>query len=618
MFCPSKDESLASSTKNIKRSLSDLNIDIASPQPHNDMDHINHNNDANHDSNTFFPRKYQSQVFEVAMKRNTIAVLETGTGKTMIAVMLIKAIGEAVKSSGHKKLIFFLAPTVHLVQQQHQVITTHTSFQVGDYFGAKGVDNWTLECWQKEINDHDVLVMTPQIFLDALRKAFITLDMVCLVIMDECHRASGNHPYAKIMQEFYHGSSSKPKIFGMTASPVARKGNSEGLISELESRLDSQIYTVQDRKEMDVYVHHASESTKFYRRAGSWMLDLKAKIESSLSKFDPSLTLPNSEEVSCKDFVDKLKILHQRIFNVGGKILHCLEDLGPICAFEAVKIYLESEVHIESSSKYKLFLEEVLLLIEESVFAGHEISLNSNFDYFEAIELGYVSPKLHKLIQLFLSFGEASEVLCLIFVERIITAAVIQNFVKKVSRLSHFKVSYLTGSNSSVDGLTSKEQKETLQAFRSGKINLLFTTDVVEEGIDIPNCSCVIRFDLPKTVRSYVQSRGRARQDKSQFVILLESENMDQRNLLFEIRKSEQSMIETAIDRNPDDKYYLPKAPIIEEPHIYSVKATGASITAGSSISLLNEYCQKLPADKYADVILPAFQEFSSIFEISI
>jgi len=62
-------------------------------------------------------------------------------------------------------------------------------------------------------------------------------------------------------------------------------------------------------------------------------------------------------------------------------------------------------------------------------------------------------------------------VLCLIFVERIVTAKVIERFVKKVSYLSHFTVSYLTGSNTSADSLAPKMQKETLESFRSGKVS---------------------------------------------------------------------------------------------------------------------------------------------------
>ncbi|KAK9273139.1 hypothetical protein L1049_017946 [Liquidambar formosana] len=546
------------------------------------------------------------------MKRNTIAVLETGTGKTMIAVMLIKEIGQAMKLSVPKKLIIFLAPTVHL---QFELIKIHTNFGVEQYYGAKGVDEWNAKSWEKEVNEHDVLVMTPQILLDALRKAFLTLETVSLMIIDECHRATGNHPYTKIMKEFHHKSRNKPKIFGMTASPVIRKGVSsimdcEGQLSELESILDSQIYTIEDRTELEVFVPSAKEINRFYDSPLLSNSDMKEKLESSWSKFDALLSKSQGSIPShYKDTDDKLKTLRKRLSNDHAKILYCLDDLGLICAYEAVKVCLENspiskeecDLYRESSLQCRYYLEEVLCIIGESLplgaLFGKEIVLDGGFNLLKAVKMGYLSPKLHELIRIFRSFRGDRLVLCLIFVDRIITAKVIERFMKKIACLSHFVVSYLTGSNSSVDSLAPKVQKETLESFRSGKVNLLFSTDVVEEGIHVPNCSCVIRFDLPKTVRSYVQSRGRARQNDSQFVMMLERGNIKQRDQLFDIIRSERSMTDTSINRGPDA--CVLKACTFDETDTYFVDTTGASVTADSSVNLIHRYCDKLPGDKY-------------------
>ncbi|PPR87215.1 hypothetical protein GOBAR_AA33473 [Gossypium barbadense] len=353
--------------------------------------------------------------------------------------------------------------------------------------------------------------MTPQILLDALWKAFLSLEMVSLMIIDECHHATGNHPYAKIIKEFYH-KLNKPKIFGMTASPVVSKGalsnnDYEDQISELENVMDCTIYTIEDMTEMETYVPTAKESRRFFDPTRFYSSGLKAMIEASWLKMDASLsTLQGSIHTSYTDMDDKFKALHKRSSNDHAKILHCLDDLGLICAYEAVKVCLENIPGTKED------------------YEAHRVGVLQckRFDYLKAIDSGYISPKLHELIELLLSLGEPSQVLCLVFVERIVTAKVIERFVKQVSCLSCFVVSCLTGSNTSVDSMAPKIQKETLESCQSGKVNLLFATDVVDEGIHIPNCSCVICFDLPKTVWSYVQSRGRARQSGSQFIMMLE------------------------------------------------------------------------------------------------
>ncbi|XP_059641179.1 endoribonuclease Dicer homolog 3 [Cornus florida] len=570
----------------------------------------------------FQPRRYQLKVYEIALRRNTIAVLGTGAGKTMIAVMMIKEIAKSIKLQAFKKLIVFLAPTVHLVQQQCKVIKEHAELEVEEYYGAKGIDEWNASCWEKEINEHDVLVMTPQILLDALRKAFLSIEMISLMIIDECHHATGNHPYTKIMKEFYHKSNEKPKVFGMTASPVTRKGVSsimdcEEQISELESILDSQIYTIEDKTELEEFVPSAKETCRFYDQAVYSDLVLKAKLEHSLVKFDALLLkLEDSLPCHCMDMDDNYKTLRKRFSNDNAKILYCLENLGLLCAFEAVKVCIEKvpnakeecEFHKRGSLQYKYYLEEVLSIVGGSLPYGpygHENLLDVGSDVSKTVATGFISSKLHELLQIFQSYGGARQVLCLIFVERIITAKVIERVMKKTAYLPHFTVSYLTGSNSSVDGLAPKVQKETLESFRSGKVNLLFATDVIEEGIHVPNCTSVIRFDLPKTVRSYVQSRGRARQNDSRFVLMLERGNLKQRDQMFDIIRSEYSMTDTAINRDPDA--YILKSCNIEKTDSYYVDATGASVTADSSVSVIRQYCQKLPGDKYFNK-KPSFQ----------
>lgn len=58
--------------------------------------------------------------------------------------------------------------------------------------------------------------------------------------------------------------------------------------------------------------------------------------------------------------------------------------------------------------------------------------------------------------------------------------------------------------------------------FNTGVINLIASTQVLEEGTDIRKCNVVVQFDEVANYRSYVQARGRARDANSTYYYFLE------------------------------------------------------------------------------------------------
>ena len=67
-----------------------------------------------------------------------------------------------------------------------------------------------------------------------------------------------------------------------------------------------------------------------------------------------------------------------------------------------------------------------------------------------------------------------------------------------------------------------KEQAQTLDDLRSHKKNLVISTSVLEEGIDVSACNVVICFESPPNLKSFIQRRGRARQSKSKYIVMFE------------------------------------------------------------------------------------------------
>lgn len=557
-------------------------------------------------------RQYQLDVLEQAKKRNTIAFLETGAGKTLIAVLLMKSISAELQKQNMKMLAVFLVPKVPLVYQQAEVIRERTGFQVGHYCGEMGQDFWDARRWQREFESKQVLVMTAQILLNILRHSIVKMEGINLLILDECHHAVKKHPYSLVMSEFYHTTQKekRPSVFGMTASPVNLKGVSSQVdcavkIRNLETKLDSVVCTIKDREELAKHVPMPSEVVVEYDKAASlWSLHEQIKqMEQTVEEAARSSSrrskwqFMGARDAGAKEELRQVYGVSERTESDGAANLiqklrainYALGELGQWCAYKVAQAFLTA-LQNDERANYQLdvkfqesYLHKVVSLLqchlsEGAILesdAGDTETNNSPADENGPEELeegeltnsrvvsggehvdviigaavadGKVTPKVQSLIKILLKYQKTEDFRAIIFVERVVTALVLPKVFAELPSLSFVKSATLIGHNNSQEMRTSQMQ-DTIARFRDGRVTVLVATSVAEEGLDIRQCNVVIRFDLAKTVLAYIQSRGRARKPGSDYILMVERGNLSHTAFLKNARNSEETLRKEAIER---------------------------------------------------------------------
>ena len=216
---------------------------------------INNKNDANNENENkiikeneikksekiWIPKPYQQEIYEKALNQNSIIYVETGKGKTFISIMLMaKHLGININNNSNnteidknKKIIFFVCDTA-LINQQKKHIEEILNIQVGTIQGKKDKKSKSdYESFIKKWKSFNVFVAIPSIIYKILSSGFINIFQITMLIFDECHHTNLDHPYNKIMEEFYFFYKRKkinsklnfPRIYGLTASPMKTRIN---------------------------------------------------------------------------------------------------------------------------------------------------------------------------------------------------------------------------------------------------------------------------------------------------------------------------------------------------------------------------------------------------------
>jgi endoribonuclease Dicer len=148
-----------------------------------------------------------------------------------------------------RRISFFLVDKVALVFQQHAVLEANLDDAIEKLCGNDLTDLEAQNFWDQTMQNYMAVVCTAEVLNQCLHRSYLRMDQINLLIFDEAHHTKKNHPYARIIKDFYvqmDESKPRPRIFGMTASPVDSHVDPKVAIAELEGLLHSRIATIAD------------------------------------------------------------------------------------------------------------------------------------------------------------------------------------------------------------------------------------------------------------------------------------------------------------------------------------------------------------------------------------
>ncbi|CAG9980555.1 unnamed protein product [Clonostachys byssicola] len=556
-------------------------------------------------------RAYQLEMFQRSLKENVIVAMDTGSGKTQVALLRINA---ELERGPQKKLIWFLAPTVLLCGQQCDIIRLRfPSYPTKMLTSQDNVDAWSPKIWKRVLKSFRVVVSTPQILYDALSHSYLDISRLSLIIFDEAHNCSGNSAGGKIMKDFYHPQKQKnksiPSILGLTASPAVSK-KTKGF-ELLEETLDSRCVTPTiHREELLKWVNRPKIShieytlpvDEVYTSAISSLMDVYAQMD---IKEDPRVRMLAADPTDrnrrlLEDAVMKNNTNSQTQFRrLLARSLEIALQLGPWAADHYLSRVIE-EYTVKAKESHDYFDD---WLQEEKKYITELLSKVQVAPPIEQPRPEDISVKVKKLVKELLSIEESP--VGIIFVKERATVSILCDLLGTYTDIAHkYRIGTVVGTSSyqnkkrTIYDFFSEIDLSVLQKFRSGKINLLIATSVLEEGIDVPACNLVICFDQLDTIKSFIQRRGRARMRESRLTLFLEKSS----KVVSKWEDAEEEMKRQC----QDEERQVKRVKTIESQEesnkgCFIVKSTNARLDFDNAKQHLEHFCRNLSRGEFVD-----------------
>lgn len=473
---------------------------------------------------TIEARLYQQALLASCSKENSLVILPTGLGKTVLFVMIA-----AHRLYKYKEgRVILCAPTKPLMDQHINTIRNVMNIPPESVVQVSGAipPVQRKKLWEEGV----VFVCTPQTLQNDIIQKRVNMTNVVFLCLDEAHKAVGDHSYVFIADQYYK-QAKHPLLLGLTASPGANVDR----INEIRENLKISNIEYRDETSDDVkiYMHDIDEKwvkVSLGEEFGAIITILNNLLQQHLIALKElgivSTTSP--QNVTRTELLNLTKIVNEKLstetdekrteyFRAMGlagnsiRISYALE-LIETQGVPSLAKYLEKQISELQFGKGSRALKE-LMFSEEMKKVLEALRILQ--------EKQIIHPKLEKLKKIIKEeVNKNPKNRILVFCHYRATAKTVSEELNKLKNVSaHWFVGQSSARNDK--GLTQKQQIEIMQTFRDGLYNVLVSTSVAEEGLDIGDCDLVVFYDAVPSAIRLIQRKGRTGRRKKGTVIML-------------------------------------------------------------------------------------------------
>jgi len=404
----------------------------------------------------------------------------------------------------------FIAPTKPLVSQQMAACKRFMGLPnscISEMTGRARGDN-RKDMWSSE--RMCVYFCTPQTFWNDVRRGICPYELISCIVVDECHRATGQADIAQAIKYMRNEKKLKFRILGLSATP----GSSTDQVQQIITTLGISSVVFRDENDQDVmpYVHKKDSETHIVSQVSGGssprapLLGSLQQLVGILSAGQHYYGAADAERVSRFGLLQAKQLYKgtdksvlQQFYQAAllADVRDQLDGYGPKAALSFLKEKFREQKCLQTLRERDPQFSYFVQSLERSVAAGAS------------------NPKIQKLKEILANYFDYPTEKK---VERAIVFATLRDGVSTILdslesmrptiRAKGF-VGQSSGNKKGGAGMKQKEQKEVLRDFSSGACNVLVATCIGEEGLDIPNVDLIICFDAISSPTRALQRQGR-------------------------------------------------------------------------------------------------------------